>query len=191
MPIRGIYWYWRVGLVRRFRENFEVYCSIASAAFLVFILVGLNETAHRESQSNLMVGNSNAQYVEYATTWLMVMGALVAFLQTQFLIQRLIEDRYIQFGFLLNIGTPRVIVGILISLEQISHSVVGGFIGILAGVATIALVSLTPSYISPTSRSVAIASASAIIVPLLTIFPMSITLLIRLVRSAKGVRRVR
>lgn len=138
-----------------------------------------------------MVGGGNAHYMEDATSWLMVLGIFVAFLQTQFLMQRLIEDRYIEFGFLINVGVGQFVVGTLISLEQIGHSIVGGLIGILVGSATILIASLTPSYVSPSPKSIAVASASAIVVPMLAVLPISVTLLIRLRRNLGGIARVR
>jgi len=189
--ITGICWYWKVGFLRRFRESLAVYWSIASAAFLVFILVSLNETARQEAQAHFLVGGGNAHYMEDATSWLMVLGIFVAFFQTQFLMQRLIEDRYIEFGFLINVGVGQFVVGTLISLEQIGHSIVGGLIGILVGSATILIASLTPSYVSPSPKSIAVASASAIVVPMLAVLPISVTLLIRLRRNLGGIARVR
>jgi hypothetical protein len=188
--ISGMFWYWGLGFMRRFRENLVVYFSIASAAFLVFILVGLKDTARREVQGSFVVID-NTQYLEYATTWLMVFGIIIAFLQTQFLLQRMIDDRYVEFGFLINVGTPRSVVGLLISFEQVTHSIVGGFIGILVGLATLSVASLTSFYIPPTFRSLIFAVICALLIPLLAVLPIALILHIRLLRNSRGISRVR
>jgi len=168
-----------------------VYVSIASGSSLVFIVVVLNAMTKQQSRTVFFASLDDGHYLEYAATWLMAIGVFVAFLQTQFLMQRLVQDRYVEFGLFINIGIPRRIVGVLISLEQISHAATGGVIGILFGFMLLLAVSLSRDYVSPRPRDTALATAVAAIVPVIAVVPLAITLVMRLRQNRGGISRVR
>jgi len=189
--MEGIFWYSLRSLVRRVRETAPVYCSIGSGTCLVFSVVSLNEMVKHQAEIRLLGLVSDEFYLERAATWLMSLGMLVSFLHTQLLMERLVQDRFVEFGVLINIGIPRATVALLVSGENLGYAVVGSLVGILFGLLLVLLASFSSDFVPPTSKDLVVGSVTATIVPVIAVLPVATTLFLRLLGGSGGITRVR
>lgn len=158
---------------------------------MVFAVVSLAAMTKKQSESHLLADVADGQYLLDAASWLVILGLLVSFLQTQLLMERLVRDRYVEYGIFINIGVPRATVIKLICLEQLGHTVIGGVFGMLFGGCLLVLVPLSGDFVEPDASSLVAAVMLAVGSPAIGVLPVATMLVLRLLKAAGGIQRVR
>jgi len=119
------------------------------------------------------------------------MGIIVSFLQTQVLLERASRDHYVEFGVFINIGIPRGIVALMVSLEYIGYAAIGGILGIGCGILAVLAASVGSRFVLPTVLDARMAGILAVLVPCAAGVPVGLQLFYRLLGERRGIGRVR